>query len=114
MRTSFHHQPEAQHPKSSSYPPAGTPITPSFDAVDGSSTGTEVPWMWVLLRPPRFGGARYATGYDNRSPPRERAGALTVYVRDLHRFAPMVDKVQTELWSKPPLPAPHDSRGPAP
>jgi hypothetical protein len=34
------------------------------DAVDGSSTGTEVPWMWVLLRP-----------YDseepncNRSPP---------------------------------------------
>jgi hypothetical protein len=23
-----------------------------FDAVDGSSTGTEVPWMWVLLRPP--------------------------------------------------------------
>jgi hypothetical protein len=27
------------------------------DAVDGSSTGTEVPWMWVLLRPPRFGGA---------------------------------------------------------
>jgi transposase len=28
-----------------------------FDAVDGSSTGTEVPWMWVLLRPPRFGGA---------------------------------------------------------
>jgi hypothetical protein len=28
-----------------------------FDAVDGSSTGTEVPWMWVLLRPPRFRGA---------------------------------------------------------
>src|SRR5262249_7356953 len=28
----------------------------AFDAVDGSSTGTEVPWMWVLLRPPRFGG----------------------------------------------------------
>jgi hypothetical protein len=24
------------------------------DAVDGSSTGTEVPWMWVLLRPPRL------------------------------------------------------------
>src|SRR5215471_13057874 len=30
MRTSFHHQPEAQHPKSSSYPQAGRPITPSF------------------------------------------------------------------------------------
>src|SRR6266403_5189776 len=37
------------------------------DAVDGSSTGTEVPWMWVLLRPPRFGGAKYASGHDNRS-----------------------------------------------
>jgi hypothetical protein len=23
----------------------------AYDAVDGSSTGTEVPWMWVLLRP---------------------------------------------------------------
>jgi len=30
MRTSFHHQPEAQHPKSSSYPQAGRPITPSL------------------------------------------------------------------------------------
>src|SRR5690349_261248 len=24
----------------------------ALDAVDGSSTGTEVSWMWVLLRPP--------------------------------------------------------------
>jgi hypothetical protein len=23
----------------------------AIDAVDGSSTGTAVPWMWVLLRP---------------------------------------------------------------
>jgi 2-iminobutanoate/2-iminopropanoate deaminase len=29
---------------------------------------------------------------------------LTVYVSDPHRFAPMVDKVQAELWSKPPYP----------
>src|SRR5262245_24718746 len=29
---------------------------------------------------------------------------LTVYVSDLHRFAPMVDQVQAELWSKPPYP----------
>jgi hypothetical protein len=29
----------------------------AFDAVDGSSTGTEVPSMWGLLRLPRFGGA---------------------------------------------------------
>src|SRR5262249_43003231 len=29
---------------------------------------------------------------------------LTVYVSDLHRFAPMVDKEQAELWRKPPYP----------
>jgi 2-iminobutanoate/2-iminopropanoate deaminase len=29
---------------------------------------------------------------------------LTVYVSDLHRFAPMVDKVQADLWGKPPYP----------
>src|SRR5262249_48942736 len=29
---------------------------------------------------------------------------LTVYVSDLHRFAPMVDEVQAELWGKPPYP----------
>ena len=26
----------------------------AFDAVDGSSTGTCVPWLWALLRLPRF------------------------------------------------------------
>ncbi len=29
---------------------------------------------------------------------------LTVYVSDLHRFAPMVEKAQAELWGKPPYP----------
>jgi 2-iminobutanoate/2-iminopropanoate deaminase len=29
---------------------------------------------------------------------------LTVYVSDLHRFAPLVDKVQADLWRKPPYP----------
>src|ERR1700694_4157921 len=29
---------------------------------------------------------------------------LTVYVSDLHRFASLVDKAQTELWGKPPYP----------
>ena len=29
---------------------------------------------------------------------------ITVYVSDLHRFAPMVDKVQADLWGKPPYP----------
>jgi 2-iminobutanoate/2-iminopropanoate deaminase len=29
---------------------------------------------------------------------------ITVYISDLHRFAPMVDKAQAELWGKPPYP----------
>ena len=29
---------------------------------------------------------------------------ITVYVSDLHRFAPLVSKVQAELWGKPPYP----------
>jgi enamine deaminase RidA (YjgF/YER057c/UK114 family) len=30
---------------------------------------------------------------------------LTVYISDLHRFAPMVDKAQEELWGNPPYPS---------
>src|SRR5258708_27144063 len=40
--------------------------TSVFDAVDGSSTGTSVPWMWALLRLPRFRGANHADDNDNR------------------------------------------------
>src|SRR6202049_1845629 len=29
---------------------------------------------------------------------------ITVYISDLHRFAPMVDRAQAELWGKPPYP----------
>jgi enamine deaminase RidA (YjgF/YER057c/UK114 family) len=29
---------------------------------------------------------------------------ITVYVSDLHRYAPMVDKAQAELWGRPPYP----------
>jgi 2-iminobutanoate/2-iminopropanoate deaminase len=29
---------------------------------------------------------------------------ITVYVSDLHRFAPLVSKVQAELWGNPPYP----------
>jgi len=29
---------------------------------------------------------------------------ITVYVSDLHRFAPMVDTAQAELWGGPPYP----------
>jgi enamine deaminase RidA (YjgF/YER057c/UK114 family) len=29
---------------------------------------------------------------------------LTIYVSDLNRFAPLVDKAQAELWGKPPYP----------
>src|SRR6202035_1511902 len=37
-----------------------------YDAVDGSSTGTSVPWMWALLRLPRFRGESHADDNDNR------------------------------------------------
>jgi hypothetical protein len=36
------------------------------DAVDGSSTGTSVPWMWALLRLQRFRGESHADDHDNR------------------------------------------------
>src|ERR1700735_5507597 len=29
---------------------------------------------------------------------------ITVYVSDLHRLAPLVSKVQAELWGRPPYP----------
>jgi 2-iminobutanoate/2-iminopropanoate deaminase len=29
---------------------------------------------------------------------------VTVYVSDLHRYAPMVEKAQAQLWGKPPYP----------
>jgi 2-iminobutanoate/2-iminopropanoate deaminase len=29
---------------------------------------------------------------------------ITVYVSDLHRYAPLVSEVQAELWGKPPYP----------
>jgi 2-iminobutanoate/2-iminopropanoate deaminase len=29
---------------------------------------------------------------------------LTVYVSDLHRYAPVVEKAQAEVWGKPPYP----------
>jgi hypothetical protein len=29
---------------------------------------------------------------------------LTVYVSDLYRYAPTVDKAQVDLWGKPPYP----------
>jgi hypothetical protein len=46
----------------------GDLLTSAPDAVDGFSTNKEVPWMWMLLRPPRFGGAKHASvttiGFD--------------------------------------------------
>jgi hypothetical protein len=37
---------------------AGIWAMSAFDAVDGSSTGTRVPYTWVLLKLPRFGSAK--------------------------------------------------------
>jgi len=42
------------------------PLSLVFFAVDGSSAGTSVPWMWALLRLPRFRGASHADDHDNR------------------------------------------------
>jgi transposase len=36
------------------------------DAVDGSSSGTSVPWMWALLKPPRFKGANHSDVHGYR------------------------------------------------
>src|SRR5271168_3170713 len=44
----------------------GRDLRSESDAVDGSSTGTSVPWMWALLRLPRFRGASHADDNDNR------------------------------------------------
>jgi hypothetical protein len=49
------------------------------DAVDGSSTGTEVPSMWALLMLPRFGGANHADGHDNW--PRHRKVGFSFMMR---------------------------------
>src|SRR5262249_36772724 len=59
----------------------------AFDAVDGSSTGTEVPSMWALLRLPRFGGANHADGHDNGGAKAacERSGHLEVGEIARHR-----------------------------
>src|SRR5262249_27747476 len=47
------------------------------DAVNGSSTGIEVPSMWALLRLPRFEGANHADGHDNR--PRHRKVGFQIH-----------------------------------
>jgi hypothetical protein len=39
---------------------------------------------------------------------------LTVYLSDLPRFAPMVEKAQAELWGGPPYPPPNHDRGETP
>src|SRR5215212_866994 len=41
------------------------------DAVDGSSTGTQVPQMLGAVKAPRFEGAKHASDYNNRSGYRE-------------------------------------------
>jgi hypothetical protein len=59
-----------------------------FDAVDGSSTGTRVPWMWAPLRLPRFGGANHADDHDNRSGMKGmvKGGAVTVSLAVIAAF----------------------------
>jgi hypothetical protein len=59
------------------------------DAGDGSSTGTEVPWMWMLLRPPRLGGgAKHASGqkratWNSKRPKSREERDETIIIRSL-------------------------------
>jgi hypothetical protein len=54
----------------------------AFDAVDGSSTGTEVPSMWALLRLPRFGGANLCITLTAAERARDRDADLRRQPRD--------------------------------
>src|SRR5277367_2786415 len=56
----------ANHIEAESACISGSAAMSLVDAVDGSSTGTSVPWMWALLKLPRFGGASHADDSDNR------------------------------------------------
>jgi hypothetical protein len=60
------------------------------DAVDGSSTGTSVSWMWALLRLPRFRGASHADDNDNRFRHRQVSfsGSLTLADKGTIRVVP--------------------------
>jgi 2-iminobutanoate/2-iminopropanoate deaminase len=62
----------------------------------------------ILVQDPQ---ARIVQAFRNLKLIAESEGAglrdcvrLTVYVSDLHRYAPMVDKAQAELWGGPPYP----------
>jgi hypothetical protein len=48
----------------------------AVDAVDGSSTGTQVPWMWVLLMLPQFLG------------PSELSHLAALNLRQIHAWDP--------------------------
>jgi hypothetical protein len=92
----------------------------SDDADDGA-----VPHILALQNFNKFGGTDDLDADVHRyvCPVKDRRGAIafiaasplagtslqdcvriTVYVSDLHRYAPMVDKAQAELWGKPPYP----------
>ena len=67
-----------------------------------------IPRPTALVQDPQ---ARIVQAFRNLKLIAESEGAglkdcvrLTVYVSDLHRYAPMVDKAQAELWGGPPYP----------
>src|SRR6266567_2754418 len=72
------------------------------DAVDGSSTGTRVPWMWVLIRPHDSEEPNHASDHDNRSRycevgfsgPRHRCG------RQSHASPPAQAPLRASLLSE--------------
>src|SRR5215471_3749121 len=88
MRTSFHHQPEAQHPKSSSYPQAGRPITPSF--------GTKRTWRWYRSMSASGGKADMSLAPEAEpSPPNPQNFCGSLYLRGSFK----VENVGSEFLS---------------
>jgi hypothetical protein len=58
-------------------------LTSAFDAVDGSSTGTEVPWMWVLFNP-----------HDSEEPPMQAVTTIGLDIaKSVFKFTELMRQV---------------------
>jgi hypothetical protein len=70
-------------------------------SVDGSSTGTRVPWMWVLLMLPRFGGAKHASGHTHGCTDQQRNVPLANQEPSTHGTKPTIS-MRCHLVSREP------------
>jgi 2-iminobutanoate/2-iminopropanoate deaminase len=62
------------------------------------------PTPWCRIRKPESARHSFKLIAQSEGASLQDCVRLTVYISDLHRFAPMVDKAQEELWGKPPYP----------